>query len=72
MGTGEGWLSTEDVARYIGGVSARWVRNQIDSGKLPARALMTGARPTYRIRQTDVQVFMRTYIRDASSLDRDR
>jgi hypothetical protein len=70
MNTTERWLSTEDAARFIGGVSSRWVRVQIDAGRLPARALMTGLRPTYRIRLVDLQVFMRTYIRDAGDLGR--
>jgi hypothetical protein len=70
MDTTERWLSTEDAARFIGGVSSRWVRVQIDAGRLPARALMTGLRPTYRIRLADLQVFMRAYIRDARDRDR--
>jgi hypothetical protein len=70
METTERWLSTEDAARFIGGVSSRWVRVQIDAGRLPARALMTGLRPTYRIRLADLQVFMRTYIRDTRDRDR--
>jgi Helix-turn-helix domain len=64
MDNKERWLSSEDAARFIGGVSSRWIRVQIDAGRLPARALMTGQRPTYRIRLADLQAFMRTYIRD--------
>lgn len=61
----ERWLSTEDAAREIGGVSARWVRKQIEAGRLPARALLTGRRPTYRILERDLLVFRSRFIRDA-------
>jgi hypothetical protein len=64
------WLSTEEVARFIGGVSARWVRVQIDLGRLPARELMTGKRPTYRVRQVDVIAFQKVWIRNTRDRDR--
>lgn len=58
------WYSTEDVARLIGGVSPRWVRVQIDEGRLRARVLLTGRRPTYRIRGEDLRAFMKSYVVD--------
>ncbi len=58
------WLSTEDAAREIGGVSARWVRAQIEAGRLRARVLLTGGRPTYRIRCDDLAAFLRVYVVD--------
>lgn len=65
------WYSTEDVARLIGGVSPRWVRVQIDAGRLRARVLLTGRRPTYRIRASDLMAFMKAYVLDDATL-RDR
>lgn len=60
----DAWFSTEDVARIIGGVSPRWVRVQIDEGRLRARVLLTGRRATYRIRSTDLSTFVETYVID--------
>lgn len=62
-------MTTDDVAREIGGVSDRWVRRQIEAGRLPARALVTG-RVTYRIRRADFVAFVaRTVIEDARDRD---
>lgn len=63
MGRDE-WLGTEDAARAIGGVSSRWVRVQIEAGRLRARVLLTGGRPTYRIRRDDLEAFVRVYVID--------
>lgn len=57
-------LSTEDAAREIGGVGPRWVRKQIDAGRLRARVLLTGERATYRIRRTDLAAFLARYVLD--------
>lgn len=58
------WLSTEDAAREIGGVTARWLRMQVVNGNLPARTLLTGRRVTYRIRGSDLAGFMARFIRE--------
>lgn len=58
------WLSTEDAAREIGGVTPRWVRKQIEEGRLRSRVLLTGDRATYRIRRTDLLVFLSRYVLD--------
>jgi hypothetical protein len=62
------WIGTEEAAREIGGVTARWLRMQILNGNLPARTLLTGRRVTYRIRQSDLKVFMARFIREAAPL----
>jgi hypothetical protein len=56
------WLSTETAASVIGGVTPRWVRLQIKAGRLRARVLVTGRRPTYRIRGRDLAAFVACYI----------
>ncbi len=66
--TSRAWLSTEDAAREIGGVSARWVRSQIERRRLPARVLLTGGRPTYRIRGDDLELFLRRFTRELPAL----
>lgn len=58
------WLSTEDVAREIGGVTPRWVRIQIDEGRLRARVLLTGKRATYRVHRPDLEAFRARWILD--------
>jgi hypothetical protein len=58
------WYSSEDAARLIGGVSPRWIRVQVEQGRLKARVLLTGKRGTYRIRGADLAAFMATYIVD--------
>jgi len=60
------WIGTEEAAREIGGVTARWLRMQILNGNLPARTLLTGRRVTYRIRRSDLKVFMARFIREAA------
>lgn len=60
----EEWLSTEEVADEIG-VTPQSVRRYIGSGKLHARVLLTGARPTYRIRRHDLDAFLTRFTRDA-------
>lgn len=58
------WLSTDDVARAIGDVSPRWVRKQIESGRLRARVFLTGDRVTYKVSTVDFAAFMSTYVLD--------
>lgn len=58
------WLSTDDVARAIGGVSQRWVRKQIEGGRLRARVFLTGDRATYKVTTVDLAAFMTTYVLD--------
>ena len=58
----ERWLSTEDAARLIGGVTSRWIRTQIEAGRLRSRMLATGDRTTYRIRRDDLEAFVAAYI----------
>jgi excisionase family DNA binding protein len=57
------WLSTEQIARELG-VTARWVRRQIEVQRLRARVFLTGGRHTYRIRRTHLDEFLRRYSRD--------
>lgn len=65
------WVSTEEAARQIGGVTARWVRVQIEEGRLRSRVLLTGSRPTYRIRTDDLAEFRRAYVLE-DARDRER
>jgi hypothetical protein len=58
------WLSTEGAAQEIGGVTARWVRLQIEADRLRARVLLTGRRPTYRVRRRDLDRFLARYVLD--------
>lgn len=62
--TADPWVSTEVAARRIGGVTPRWVRLQIDAGRLRARVLLTGRRVTYRIRLDELERFIGRYIVD--------
>lgn len=64
------WLSTEDAARELGCVSARWVRSQIEDGRLDALVLATGRRPTYRIARHDWDRFVSTYVLRSSERNR--
>lgn len=66
----ERWFSTEEAAQVIGGVNSRWVRKQIEDGRLRARVLLTGSRPTYRIREVDLARFRAAFIVE-DSRDRD-
>ena len=58
------WLTTETAAAEIGGVTPRWVRLQIECGRLRARVLLTGNRPTYRIRRSDLDAFLDRFVVD--------
>jgi excisionase family DNA binding protein len=64
------WLSTEEIAIELG-VSARWVRRQIQTGRLRARVYLTGERPTYRVRRAQLNEFLDRFSRETdSSVDR--
>lgn len=54
------WLSTEDAARELG-MSPDWVRRQIAAGRLVARVWNVGRRKTIRIRQSDLNAFVRRH-----------
>ena len=62
------WLSTEDVARHTG-MSPDWVRRQIAAGRLKARVWRVGARSTIRIRQSDMDEFVRRFSVDGYDAD---
>jgi excisionase family DNA binding protein len=56
------WLTTGQVAALLG-VSRSTVTRWIRDGKLAAHAISVGARPTYRVRETDLRAFVRQYVR---------
>ncbi len=60
------WLSTEQVAREIG-MSAVWVRKQIEFGRMRAVSFETGRRSTFRIRRSWVAEFLATYCRETGA-----
>ena len=60
----DAWLTTETAAAEIGGVTSRWVRLQIERGRLRARALRTGRRVTYRIGRPDLDAFRERFVID--------
>lgn len=64
LGPDARWVSTEVAAAAIGGVTPRWVRLQIEAGRLRARVLLTGRRPMYRIRSGDLAAFLALYVVD--------
>lgn len=59
------WLSTEDAARELGFAHARWVRRQIDAGRLRATVVTAGQRPTYHIARRDFETFCKEHLRDS-------
>lgn len=54
------WLSTEEAAARVG-MTAEWVRRQINAGRLRATVWETGARRTYRIQERDWVAFLGSY-----------
>jgi len=56
------WISTEEAGRACG-MSSQWVRAQSEAKRLPAYAITTGARRTYRIRTDDWARFLVRYRR---------
>ncbi len=62
------WISTERAGASIG-MSSQWVRQQIKAKRLPAYAIETGARRTYRIRTDDWAHFLVRYRRRSDELE---
>lgn len=58
------WITTADAAAEIG-VSQWWVRQRIEDGLLPAKAISTGRHKLYRIRRDDWDAFCARYTGDA-------
>jgi excisionase family DNA binding protein len=58
------WVTPADAAGELG-YSARWVRHQIEEGRLKAYAFTAGSRRTLRIRREDLEAFRKRYVRDA-------
>jgi excisionase family DNA binding protein len=58
-------MTAADAAAELG-YSARWVRHQIELGRLKAYAFTAGKRRTLRIRREDLEDFRNLYVRDAS------
>ncbi len=60
----ERWMTTAEVAEWIGVTRqtvARWIRD----GRLKARRIeLSGGRSIYRVRRADLIRFAREYIRD--------
>ena len=61
------WLSTSEVADEVG-FTDRWVRRQVELGRLKAYAFDAGSRRTLRIHRRDLDEFRRRYIHDALDL----
>jgi hypothetical protein len=64
------WLGTEEAGASIG-MSAQWVRQQIEAGRLSAYVFSTGGRRTYRIRTDDWSRFLVRYRRRTDDPDWD-
>lgn len=58
------WYSTNQVAQTVG-MTAQWVRRQIDAGRLNARYFDGAGRRTYRIHRSDLREFQRRYGHDS-------
>lgn len=54
------WAGSQEWGHSIG-MSAEWVRQQIQAGRLKATAFSTGKRRTYRIRSDDWADFLAKY-----------
>jgi excisionase family DNA binding protein len=61
------WYTTSEVADLLG-FSDRWVRRQIELGRLRASAFDAGSRRTLRINRRDLDAFRTRYIHDAQVL----
>jgi len=64
---GKDWYTTSEIAHLLG-FSDRWVRRQIEMGRLKATAFDAGSRRTLRIHRRDLTAFQSQYLRDASEL----
>jgi excisionase family DNA binding protein len=58
------WYTTAEVGELLG-FTDRWVRRQIELGRLKAYAFDAGNRRTLRIRRQDLDEFRRKFIHDA-------
>lgn len=58
------WYSTGEVGEILG-FTPRWVRRQIDLGRLRAVAFDAGSRRTLRVNRRDLYDFRRRYLHDA-------
>jgi excisionase family DNA binding protein len=68
---GKQWLSPREAAKELGyGLSERFVRRQIELGRLPAVAFDAGGRRTLRIDRADLETFRREFIRDGREIPR--
>ena len=61
------WYTTGEVADLLG-YTPRWVRRQIEAGRLVAHAFDAGDRRSLRISDPDLERFRRVHIRDARDL----
>ncbi len=61
--SGTEWMTTTEVAELLG-VSRQTVSQWIRDGRLPARAIQSGARVIYRVRRTTLVDWVRRNIRD--------
>ena len=61
------WLTTSEAADSVG-FTDRWIRRQIEAGRLKAVAFDAGSRRTLRIHRRDLDEFRRRYLRDALDL----
>lgn len=64
---GKEWFTTSDIGDLLG-FSDRWVRRQVELGRLKATAFDAGSRRTLRIHQTDLIRFKARYLHDATEL----
>ena len=62
----QNWYTTSEVADLLG-FSDRWVRRQIELGRLRAAAFDAGSRRTLRIHRRDLDDFRARHIHDAYS-----
>jgi excisionase family DNA binding protein len=61
------WLTTTEIAELVG-YSDRWVRRQIELGRLKAIAFDAGARRTLRVHRRDFAEFQGRYLHAATEL----
>jgi len=59
-------LTTREVASLLR-VSVRYVQRQVNDGRLRALALETGARPTLRFRESDVDAWVARYVHERNA-----
>lgn len=62
------WYTTAEVGELVGGYSDRWVRKQIELGRLKAQAFDAGSRRTLRVHRVALLEFKSTFFYDARDL----